>query len=146
MQAIGLLIGFGLQFLLGMTLNLFVQLPSVHPGTVGGEYFSQSWNSLVWALSFGGGWALFLHVLVALLLFAGCLGLFISGLTKHDKVWSWSGGVATFFTLGALFNGLSFVDYNHDFSSMIMATCWVVAVGALVFGMIKVSQKAAHRE
>jgi hypothetical protein len=31
-----------------------------------------------------------------------------------------------------LFNGLSFTDFGEDFSSMIMASCWLIAVGALV--------------
>jgi hypothetical protein len=42
MQAAGLLIGYCLQFLVGMLLSLFVTLPSTHPGSTGSEYFTRS--------------------------------------------------------------------------------------------------------
>lgn len=124
---------YALQFLLGMTLNLFVHLPDRHPGTSGDFYFLRAFHSLVWALSGGGGPALLAHAYTALVLFLGSLGLFIASVRLHVKTWNWATGIASFFTLGALFNGLSFVSFNEDFSSMIMATCWLVAVGLLIF-------------
>jgi hypothetical protein len=51
--------------------------------------------------------------------------------------------VAVLYTLGAFFNGLSFVNYNQNVSSMIMATCWLVAVSALTFGVSKFSSVSA---
>lgn len=41
-HAVGVLILLGVQFLAGMILNLFVQLPASHPGTTGGGYFGRS--------------------------------------------------------------------------------------------------------
>ena len=136
-QAIGLLFGYGLQFLAGMLLNLFVTIPSKHPGSSGSNYFSRSSHSLIWALSGSGGWELAVHVYLGLLLVIGSLSLFIRAVALHNKRWSIAGGVAALFTLGAFFNGLSFIDFNKDFSSMIMATCWLVAVGALFVGIAR---------
>ncbi|HEY5223229.1 MAG TPA: hypothetical protein VIJ18_09330 [Microbacteriaceae bacterium] len=127
-----LLVLFAAQFAFGMTLNLFVTLPKTHPGSTGGEYFSRSAASLVWALTFGGGTVLFLHALLGAVLFLGTLGLFISTFGRAGRGWRWASGIALFFTFGAFFNGMSFVDYNEDFSSAIMAGCWLIAVIALV--------------
>jgi hypothetical protein len=134
--AAGLLAGFGIQFLAGMFLNLFVTIPRKHPGTMGNDYFIQSSHSLIWILFGSGGVALAIHVYIAIALFLGCLGLFILSLKLHDLVWARMGGIACLFTLGALFNGLSFIDYNKDISSMIMASFWLIAVGALIVGLL----------
>ena len=143
--AIALLWGFAVQFVLGMTLNLFVTIPAHHPGAGGAEYFATSLASLGWALAFGGGPALFVHAWLALLLSAGCLALFIASLTPAGRGWRWLSGIATLFTLGATFNGMSFLDYNEDFSSMIMAACWLIAVGALVAGLVRRGATAEPR-
>ena len=135
--AAGLLVFYGIQFLAGMTLNLFVNLPKSHPGTTGSNYYSQSGHSLIWALSGGGGVALAIHVYIAIGLFFGSLALFIRSIVVEDRLWKWCGGIAAFFTLGALANGLSFVDFGKNVNSMAMATCWLVAVSALVIGLIK---------
>ena len=138
LHAIGLLGLFAVQFVVGMTLNLFVSLPTSHPGTSGGEYFTRSAQSLIWAISGGGGWALAIHVLLAVVLLLGCLVLFVRSLRlKAPSFWCWMGGLASLFTLGALFNGLSFVDYDNDFSSLIMAVCWLAAVVALVAALLR---------
>jgi hypothetical protein len=123
---------FAIQFLAGMVLNLFTEIPKDHPGTIAGNYFAQSWASLLWALSGDAGWALFTHATIAIILFIGTLALFLRSLTPSGRGWRWGTGVAAFVTLGALFNGLSFLDFNQDFSSMIMASCWLVVVSILV--------------
>lgn len=135
--AVGLLWLYGLQFVFGMTMNLFVTLPGRHPGTTGGEYFSRSAESLAWALSLGGGVVLFLHALLGLILFLGALGLFVNSLRLSARGWRWSSGIALFFTFGAFFNGMSFLDYNEDVSSAIMAGCWLIAVGAVIFPLVR---------
>lgn len=145
-HAIVLLVGFAVQFLAGMTLNLFVTLPSSHPGTTGNDYFVRSGYSLLWALSNGGGVALTVHACIALGLFLGCLTFFVRGVALRSKLWGWSAGIASLFTLGALFNGLSFADYSHDFSSMIMAVCWLVAVATLATGLILSLQAQAKAD
>ncbi len=129
---------FGMQFVAGMVLNVFVTTPKHHPGTSAGDYFSRSWSSLLWALSGGGGWALLVHASIALILFLGMLTLFLRSLGPNGRGWRWALGIAAFFTLGALFNGLSFLDFNENFSSMIMASCWLVAVALLVFLLVRV--------
>lgn len=136
MGTVVLLSLFGVQFLAGMTLNLFVELPQTHPGS-SGEYFSRSWASLLWSLGGGAGWALLVHAWLAVLLALGTVLLFLSSLTSGGRGWRWPSATAALFTVGALFNGLSFADYGEDYSSLIMASCWLVAVAILVFALAR---------
>lgn len=141
--AIVLLWIYAAQFIAGMTLNLFVTLPDSHAGTTGNEYFSRSLASLLWALGGGGGPFLFVHALLGVALLVGSLILFIQSFRAPLPRWRWVTGVTFFFTFGALFNGLSFLDYNEDFSSAIMAGCWLIAGGALVVGVVR-RESAPH--
>lgn len=145
--AIILLWIYAAEFVLGMTLNLFVTLPDSHAGTSGSGYYSQSGASLLWALEGGGGWVLFFHALVALLLLVASLVLFIRSFRSATRSWRWLSGVTFIFTFGALTNGLSFLDYGLDRSSAIMAGCWLVAIGALVYALVRrPAPEPDHRE
>jgi hypothetical protein len=137
LQAIGLLCGYALQFLAGMLLNLFITIPDTHPGSSDSNYFSSSSHSLAWILSGSSGWELTFHTYLGLLLVIGSIGLLIRALLLNNKNWVIVGGVTAALTIGAFFNGLSFVDFNKNISSMIMATCWLGAVGAVIVGLVK---------
>jgi hypothetical protein len=63
-----LLILLAAQFLLGMLVNLFVQVPAVHPGANAPEYFTGVAQGVAWAL-FNAPWLLWIHVVVGLSLF-----------------------------------------------------------------------------
>lgn len=135
--AIVMLVGYAAQFALGMLLNLFVKIPDIHPGTSGDEYFSRSFTSLIWALSGAGGPALFIHALLGSVLFVGAVAFFVGSLVRRARGWRWLTGIAAFFTFGAFFNGMSFLDYGEDFSSAIMAGCWLISTGAVVVALIR---------
>jgi hypothetical protein len=136
-SARGLLGGYALQFLAGMTLNLFVTIPPTHPGAGSSEYFSGALRSLDWALAAKGGWPLAVHAYLAVALVLGTVVLCYLSVQSGSKRWIVASTIAMLVTVGALFNGLSFINYNHDISSMIMATCWLVAVGSLVSVAVK---------
>jgi len=135
-QAIGILAGYLLQFIAGIILNLFVTLPNSHPGDSGDNYFARSWHSLVWSMSGSGGWTLSFHAILALLLVLGSSSLAAIAIMKKDKSWRIAGSIAALLTIGAFFNGMSFIDFNKDVSSLIMAVCWVGAVSSLVIGLL----------
>jgi ABC-type amino acid transport system permease subunit len=100
-----------LQFLLGMAVNLFVKIPTTHPGSNPPEYFGGVVSSVSWAILHGGLW-LTLHAAWGLVLVLAALGF--SGV------------------LGAGFNGGSFLNYHEDFSSMLMAVGLALAMSAYV--------------
>lgn len=145
LQSVDLIIGYVLQFLAGMLLNLFVTIPKNHPGRNATNYFSGGAHGLVWALVDHGGWELSFHVYLAVFLVLGSISLFIRAVAEHNKNWSIVGAIAALFTIGAFFNGLSFINYNHNISSMIMAICWLVAVGSLVFGITKFDKRTTTK-
>ncbi len=139
-SAIGLLLAFCLQFILGMTLNLFVTVPTVHPGDVGSNYFIRSIHSLWWILSLHGGIVLIFHVYMGILLITGSIALFVRCLIAQiRKSLSFMFLFVILFTIGAFFNGLSFIDYGHNISSFIMVLCWFSAVILITLGIIKLS-------
>jgi hypothetical protein len=125
-----------LQFVLGMILNLFVTLPDKHPGQTGG-YIVRSAHSFSWAITFGGGVALFLHVLVAVGLMGGGIGFFIRASKKREKFWIWISGIGLLGIVVAFSNGLAFLDFNKDASSFIMAMGYIAATIAYVSGLMQ---------
>jgi hypothetical protein len=133
-QSIGLLNMLALQFILGMILNLFVTIPAKHPGQTG-NYFVRSAHSFAWAISIGGGVTLFLHVLVAIGLLFGSIAFVVRATKAHSKLYMWVSIVGLVGILAAFSNGLSFLDFNKDFSSFIMAMGYILATIAYVTGI-----------
>jgi hypothetical protein len=134
--ALGMLI---IQFLLGMAVNLFVTIPSNHPGARPPEYFGGVVTSVSWAVLHGGLW-LTLHAVWGLVLVLGALGTLVQAIRLG------SGGRITLTALGfvgvlgAGFNGGSFLNYNENFSSMLMAVGFALATSvyvALLYGAPK---------
>jgi hypothetical protein len=129
---LGLLIGLIVQFLAGMWVNLFVTIPDVHPGAKPDEYFSGSAQSVVWAITQSGLPALVFHALLGLLLVLGSLSLAIQVRRLHRRSLTAAGILGFLLVLGAGFNGASFLDFGEDFSSMIMATLFALALACYV--------------
>lgn len=135
-QSITLLAMLALQFILGMILNLFVALPSKHPGQ-DGNYFVRSGHSFAWAITFGGGVTLFLHVLVAIGLLVHSIFFIFRAVKLGSKHWIWTGAIGLVGIMAAFSNGLSFLDFNKDFSSFIMAMGYIVATIAYAVGIFE---------
>lgn len=118
-----------------MVVNLFVRVPEVHPGAKPAEYLSGVVQSLGWAATDGGGLWLTLHAGLGLLLVIGALAALLQSIGSHDRVAVTTTVVGFVCTLGAGFNGGSFLNYGEDFSSMIMASLFAIAVGSYAFGI-----------
>ena len=120
------------QFLIGMATNLFVDITRNHPGANPPEYFSGVAQSVTWAILHGPV-LLQLHAVLGLVLLIGAVSVFVRamrlGATRAVKIATGIGGVAI---LGAGFNGGSFLNYDEDFSSMIMASFFAIAVAGYV--------------
>lgn len=119
------------QFLLGMAVNLFVDIPRNHPGANPPEYFSGVAQSVTWAI-LSGDVLLKLHAGLGLILVIAGLVAFISALRRGTRTQKIATGVGALSILAAGFNGGSFLNYNEDFSSMIMAGFFAVAVAAYI--------------
>src|SRR6202162_3458741 len=130
-QFLGTLVFLIVQFLLGMAVNLFVTIPTDHPGANPPEYFGGVVTSVSWAILHGGLW-LTLHAVWGLLLVLAALGTLVQAIGLRG------GGRITLAALGfvgvlaAGFNGGSFLNYRQDFSSMLMAVGFALAMSAYV--------------
>ncbi|MGH3732118.1 MAG: hypothetical protein ACRDVC_01865 [Acidimicrobiales bacterium] len=112
---------------LGMYVNLFVTIPSDHSGAHPGNYVTGSLRSLLWSVDHGAI-ALAIHAVLGVLLAVMVIGIVARSLRfPRRSIALWS-VVAALLVIGAGFNGASFLDFNKNASSFIMA---LLAFGAL---------------
>jgi hypothetical protein len=133
-QFLGTLVFLIVQFLLGMAVNLFVTIPTNHPGANPPEYFSGVVQSVTWAI-LHGHILLILHASLGLLLVLNAIGLLLASIRDRARDLIWVTALGLFGVLAAGFNGGSFLNYHQDFSSMIMATFFAWAVIAYMVGL-----------
>jgi hypothetical protein len=131
-----------IQFLFGMTVNLFVKIPTQHPGAGGPDYFVGTAAAVPWALVHGG-WALAAHVALGTVLFFGAVGILVPAVRTKDRATLWTFSLSAFFIWVAVGNGASFLVYNEDFSSMIMAAAFAGAVVSNVTNLYLKSRATA---
>jgi hypothetical protein len=133
-QAFGAVVLICLQSGLGMFVNLFVTIPGRHAGSSPSDFFSGSLRSVGWAITHGAV-ALVIHTVLGLLLALMVIGIVAEALRiGRRSVTAWS-VLGLLFTIGAGFNGASFLDYNKDVSSFIMT---ILALAALLCFLIVV--------
>jgi hypothetical protein len=121
------------QFLLGMVVNLFIQLPSVHPGAQAPEYFSGVVQGVAWALVHSQ-LGLLLHVVVGLLLGIASFVLLGLAIASRRRAWIITSILGWIGIVGAGFNGASFLNYGHDFSSLLMSIGFILALVSYAIG------------
>ena len=132
------------QFLLGMAVNLFVDIPRKHPGANPPEYFSGVAQSVAWAVT-NGPLLLLLHASLGLLLVVGAFILFLQAIRSGPRSLAIATGVGAFSVLAAGFNGGSFLNYNEDFSSMIMAAFFAISIAAYAAALLVAPSGAPAR-
>jgi hypothetical protein len=108
------------QFGIGMGVNLFVGITRRHPGAEAHEFFSGVFRSVQWAILHGPV-ALAIHASLGLILAVGSIVLIVRAVRSHRRGSVWATAVGAFFVLGAGFNGGSFLNYNEDVNSLLMA-------------------------
>ncbi|HEY1455659.1 MAG TPA: hypothetical protein VGG31_04115 [Candidatus Dormibacteraeota bacterium] len=122
------------QYLLGIAVNLFVVVPTNHPGANPPEYFSGVAQSVTWAI-LHGPLLLVLHATFGLVLLVAASQLLYRAIRVRRRGLIWTTAIGAVAVLGAGFNGGSYLNYHQDFSSMIMASFLAVAVVAYATGL-----------
>jgi hypothetical protein len=131
------------QYLLGMAVNIYVVLPASHPGASASDYFAGAASGLAWVILDGPAWA-GVHAAVGLAL---ALAAFASIALTHgqpSRVATALSVLGALAILGAAFNGVSFLNYGHPFSSMIMAGLWALALACYLTGMFLAARPAGR--
>jgi hypothetical protein len=131
---------FGASFLIlvqsgiGMFVNLFVTIPKRHSGAHAQNYATGSLKSLLWAIDHGAV-TLAVHTVLGVLLAIMVIGIVARSLRfprRSIALWAILGALLT---VGAGFNGASFLDYNKNASSFVMA---ILALGSLACFLVVV--------
>ena len=122
------------QFLVGMLVNLYVQVPTTHPGANSSEYFSGVAQGVAWALLHAPLW-LQIHTIVGLLLFIASIILIAFAITARSRAWIILSIIGLFGIVAGGFNGASFMNYGHDFSSLLMSLGFLLAAIPYVIGL-----------
>jgi hypothetical protein len=123
------------QYLLGMAVNLFVVVPVRHPGAGAGDYFSGAASGLAWVIADGPGWAA-AHAAFGMALVVAALAAIALAWRQGSRAGTAASVTGALAVIGAGFNGVSFVNYGHAFSSMIMAGLWALALACYLTGAI----------
>ncbi len=129
------------QYLLGMAVNVFVVLPASHPGANAGDYFGGAASGVGWVIASGPGWAA-AHAAFGLALVVAAIAAVVLSLAgararARDRVAVSLSVLGALAVIGAAFNGVSFVNYGHAFSSMIMAGLWALALTCYLAGAVR---------
>jgi hypothetical protein len=135
--ALGAVVLVLIQASVGMVVNLDVTIPDHHPGARPSNYLSGSASSIGWAISHGAP-ALAIHVTLGLALVIIVIGVAVRAFAVPStpvRAWSILGALLV---IGAGFNGASFLDFNNDISSLIMALLAFAAVAcyAIVINLL----------
>jgi hypothetical protein len=115
------------QYLLGMVVNVFIVLPSQHPGAGASDYFTGAAAGLAWVISEGPAWTA-AHAALGMAIAAAAIAAVMLTWRKGSRTEKAVSALGALAIIGAGFNGASFVDYGHAFSSMIMAGLWALAL------------------
>jgi hypothetical protein len=129
-----LLVVLALQFTVGMVVNFWVTLPDVHPGAAADNYFLGVVQGDAWALV-ASAWWLKIHVFIGIVLFLGAILLLVASILRRERLWIWVASLGLLGIVLAGFNGASFLNYGHDFSSMLMSGGFVLALCAYMAGL-----------
>jgi hypothetical protein len=129
-----------IQYLLGMVVNLFVALPARHPGAGASDYVTGSASGLAWMISDGPAWAA-AHAAFGMALALAALAAIALTWRRGSRLATVTSVLGALAILGAGFNGASFVDYGHDFSSMIMAGLWALALACYLAGVLLAARR-----
>jgi len=115
------------QFLIGVSVNLYVTIPTHHPGAGSGPYLSGAVSSVLWSFTSGLP-LLVVHVVIGAVLLLSGIELVVHSARAGRRAAVWLAAVGLTAIIFAGFNGASFLKYNQNISSMLMSAGFALAV------------------
>ncbi len=122
------------QTAIGMVVNLYVTVPPHHSGAQPANYFTGSLQSVAWAVDHGAV-ALAIHAILGLALVAITIWVAVRAVKLRPGWVGFTAVLGALLAIGAGFNGASFLDFNKNISSLLMAllalgflSCYVVGL------------------
>jgi len=132
-----------IQYLLGMAVNVYVVLPARHPGASASDYFTGAAAGLGWVIPHGPAWAA-AHAAFGLALVLAAFAGIVLAREQRSRAATLLSVLGALAILGSAFNGVSFLNYGHPFSSMIMASLWALALACYLTGMFLAARPAGR--
>ncbi len=129
-----------IQYLVGMAVNLYVTLPGRHPGAGARDYFTGAASGLAWVIPHGPAWAA-AHAAFGLALVLAAFASIALTRRQDSRVATITSVLGALAILGAAFNGASFLNYGHAYSSMIMAGLWALALACYIAGVFLAARR-----
>jgi hypothetical protein len=123
LAVLGLLLG---QYVIGMAVNLYTHIAADHPGARPANYLSGSVRSVGWAIGSGPA-TLAAHAALGLFLVMAAMVVVALAIGTRRRATTVAAVLGAGFIIGAGFNGASFLDFNHDISSLIMSLLFALA-------------------
>lgn len=133
------------QFALGMGTNIYVQVPSHHPGANASSYFAGLMKGIGWVIP-NGAIVLAAHVALGLALILVGLAALVRSFSSHRGGIVAASLIGWLAIIGAGFNGASFLNYNNNLSSLIMALLFALAVLCYVLTLYLLPTRALSPE
>ncbi|MGH9072163.1 MAG: hypothetical protein ACRDX8_13610 [Acidimicrobiales bacterium] len=115
------------QFGFGIGTNLYVKIPSQHPGAQASNYFTGLMKGIGWVIP-NGAIVLAAHAALGLALILVGLAVLVRSFSAHRGGILAASLIGWLAIIGAGFNGASFLNYNNDISSLIMSLLFALAV------------------
>lgn len=112
------------QYILGITANLFVQFPDTKKESVLWEFAKSQW-------------AVLSHIILGALLFIGACVFMVRAVRSKNKQWIISASVGLVAILVAGIMGAKFVPTQEDGYSFTMAVAFIVALISYAWGIYK---------
>lgn len=110
------------QFGIGMYVNLFANIPLNHPGHDPGNFITGSFDSVGWAESSKNAPVILAtHAGVGLILVVGAVWMAVLAIRGRRPAVTWASIGGAVCILGAAINGASFLAYNKNINSYVMA-------------------------
>jgi hypothetical protein len=122
------------QTAIGMVVNLYVTVPAHHSGAHPANYFTGSLQSVAWALGHGAV-ALAIHATLGLALVAIAIWAAVRAVKIRPGWVGFTAVLGALLAISAGFNGASFLDFNNNISSLLMALLALGSLSCYVIGL-----------
>jgi len=132
------------QFVLGMVTNLYVTVPSHHPGTADSNYFAAAAVSVAWSIGHGEGW-LAAHAALGLALAVVSIVLVATSIRSRERTWIVASVLGACFLIGAGFNGASFLIFGKNYSSLLMSALFALSLGSYLTALFAAVRTTRRR-
>lgn len=122
-SGVAMIVLLGVQYILGMVSNLFVQFPEAGTENQMFEFARTQLPEIS-------------HIILGLLLFVFALVFWIRAIRARFRAWTVAAGIGLLAILIAVYSGARFIPTQDDLYSLLMSLAFILALLAYVWGLL----------